>query len=213
MGYALKTLPNYVCFQKTERLRANKARAKLKAIDTVGLDVAHVDGGEMYSFPGQSMFSENELGKKLPSGLVGSGAYSSQVIDVLFGPATQFRWVGKEALGTRATVRWDFVVPQAQSNWTVGEGQHKAQVGASGSMWADAETLVLVRLEARADDLPAGFPLKAVTRTINYDAMQIGGRPLLLPATVEDRVVEARGAVTSTTAASNTAANSLRLRR
>ncbi len=86
MGYALKTLPNYVCFQTTERLRASKAGAKLKAIDTVGLEVAHVDGGEMYSWPGQSMFAESELGKKMPFGLVSSGAYSSQVIDVLFGP-------------------------------------------------------------------------------------------------------------------------------
>ncbi len=89
-------------------------------------------------------------------------------------------------------------MPKAQSNWTVGEGQQRALVGESGSVWADAKTLDLVRLEARAEELPAGFPLKAVTRTIHYASAQIGGRMLLLPAMVEDRVVETRGAVNVT---------------
>jgi len=195
MGAALRTLPNYVCLQTTERSGAAKSNAKLKALDTVEFEVAHVNGGEMYSWPDGRLFAESELRKRLPFGLVGSGAYSAQVTDVLFGPETQFRWVGRETLDKRATVRWDFTVPQARSNWTVGEGKRMAQVGAAGSIWADAETSVIVRLEARAEQFPARFPLKAVTRIIDYASVRIDGGELLLPATVEDRVVNVQGEI------------------
>ena len=40
MGRTLKSLPNYLCLQTTERLRASKSRAKTKALDSVELDVA-----------------------------------------------------------------------------------------------------------------------------------------------------------------------------
>jgi hypothetical protein len=193
MGRTLKSLPNYICLQKTERLRASKAKAIPKTLDSVEIEVAHVGDKEMYSWPGRNMFADSQLQKELSSGLVGTGAYASQVIDILFGPATQFRWVGKEMLDTRATLRWDFTVPKADSSWTVFKDKRSAQVGAEGSIWADAGTLELVRLVARATQFAARFPLKSVTRSIEYDSVRIGARDVLLPGAVEDLVEEAAG--------------------
>jgi hypothetical protein len=195
MGRTLKTLPNYVCLQTTERLRAPKAKAqaKARAVDTVQLEVAHVGDKEMYSWPGRNMFADSQLQNALPSGLVGTGAHASQVIDILFGPGTQFRWVGKETLGQRATLRWDFTVPKADSNWTVFKANRTSRVGSEGSIWADAGTLDLVRLEARATQFSARFPLKSVARSIDYANMRIGARDVLLPGMVEDLVEEASG--------------------
>ena len=193
MGRTLKSLPNYICLQKTERLRASKAKAIPKTLDSVEIEVAHVGDKEMYSWPGRNMFADSQLQKELSSGLVGTGAYASQVIDILFGPATQFRWVGKEMLDTRATLRWDFTVPKADSSWTVFKDKRSAQVGAEGSIWADAGTLELVRLVARATQFAARFPLKSVTRNIDYASVRIGARDVLLPGAVEDLVEEAAG--------------------
>jgi hypothetical protein len=193
MGRTLKSLPNYICLQKTERLRASKAKAIPKTLDTVEIEVAHVGDKEMYSWPGRNMFADSQLQKELSSGLVGTGAYASQVIDILFGPKTQFRWVGKELLGERATLRWDFTVPKADSGWTVFKDKRSAQVGADGSIWADAGTLELVRLVARATQFAARFPLKSVTRNIDYASVRIGARNVLLPSAVEDLVEEAGG--------------------
>jgi hypothetical protein len=193
MGRTLKSLPNYICLQKTERLRASKAKAIPKTLDSVEIEVAHVGDKEMYSWPGRNMFADSQLQKELSSGLVGTGAYASQVIDILFGPKTQFRWVGKEMLGERATLRWDFTVPKADSGWTVFKDKRKSQVGAEGSIWADAGTLELVRLVARATQFAARFPLKSVTRNIDYASVRIGARNVLLPSAVEDLVEESSG--------------------
>ena len=195
MGRTLKSLPNYLCLQTTERLRASKSRAKTKALDSVELDVAHVGDKEMYSWPGRNMFADSQLQAVLPSGLVGTGAYASQLIDILFGPGTQFRWVGKEMLGARATLRWDFTVPKSDSGWTVGNGKRSAQVGSEGSLWADAGTLDVVRLFVHATQFPARFPLRSVTRNIGYANVRIGARDVLLPSAVEDLVEEAGGAM------------------
>ena len=198
MGRTLKSLPNYVCLQRTERLRASKSKAKPKAVDTIELEIAHVGDKEMYSWPGRNMFADSQLQKELSSGLVGTGGYASQVIDILFGPGTQYRRVGEETIDGLATLRWDFTVPKADSNWVVGnwvEGsaQRSATVGAMGSVWADAGTLAVVRLQAHATQLPARFPLKSVARSIDYASMRIGARDVLLPSMVEDLVEESAG--------------------
>jgi len=193
MRLTLKSLPNYVCHQTTERLRAWKPKAKPISLDTFELEVAQIEGNEMYSLPGRNMFAGSQLEKTLPFGLVGTGAYTSQVIDILFGPGTQFRWVGKETIDGRATLRWDFTLARADSDWTVYKGKRSAQVGSMGSIWADAGTLALVRLTAHATQFPARFPLKSVTRGIDYANARIGARDVLLPIAVQDMVQESGG--------------------
>jgi len=214
MAATLKSLPNYVCLQTTERLHATGAKAKPKLRDTVKLDVAHVGNKEMYSWPGRNMFDDSQLRDVVNTGLVGTGAYASQMIDILFGPGTQFRWVGKEKLGAREVLRWDFTVPKAQSDWNVemstrqssarmdldthrvqndshaAKNSRKATVGAEGSLWADARTLQVARMVAHATQFPARFPLKAITRSIDYASVRIGARDVLLPSAVEDAVQE-----------------------
>jgi hypothetical protein len=194
-GQALKALPDYLCLVTTDRLRASHENAKPNRLDTVELEVAHVGDKEMYSWPGRNMFGDPDLAKVLSDGLVGTGAYASQLIHVLFGHATQFRFAGRENLGQRATLRWDFTLPQADSAWILAAGRRSAQVGSVGSVWADAETRLLVRLQARATQFPARFPLKSVARTIDYAGVRIGVRDVLLPSAVEDLVEEAGGAV------------------
>ncbi len=194
-GQALKSLPDYLCLVTTDRLHASHANATPNLLDTVKLEVAHVGDKEMYSWPGHSMFADTDLAKVLPGGFVGTGAYASQMIHVLFGHSTQFRFAGRESLGQRATLRWDFTLPQTDSAWIVNAGRRSAQVGSTGSIWADAETQLLVRLQARATQFPARFPLKSAARTIDYARVRIGERDVLLPSAVEDLVEEAGGAL------------------
>src|SRR5208283_3103068 len=144
-GQALQSLPDYLCLVTTDRLRASHASAKPNLLDMVELEVAHVGDKEMYSWPGRNMFGDADLSKVLSDGLVATGAYASQMIHVLFGPATQFHFAGRENLGSRATLRWDFTLPQTDSAWIMAAGRRSAQVGSSGSIWADAETGLLVR--------------------------------------------------------------------
>jgi hypothetical protein len=193
MGQALKSLPDYLCLETTERLRASHANTKLRLLDTVELEVAHVGDEEMYSWPGRNMFAGADLAKELPAGFVGTGTYASQMMGVLFGHSAQFRFAGPENVGQRATLRWDFTQPKDESSWVVGAGRRSAQVGSSGSIWADAETHLLVRFQAHATQFPARFPIKSSARTVDYALARIGVRDVLLPSVVEDLMEEAGG--------------------
>jgi hypothetical protein len=196
VGRTLKSLPNYVCLQTTARLQAPKLKdaARTKAHDTVEFEVAHVGDKEMYSLPGRNMFADAQLTQALPTGLVGTGAYASHLIDVLLAAGTEFRWVGKVTLEGRAALRWDFTVPKGLSAWTVAAQGRSATVGSEGSLWADAVTFSILRLTSRATSLPARFPMKSATRTIDYATLHIGARDVLLPSAVEE-VVEHSGGV------------------
>jgi hypothetical protein len=195
MGEEIRGLPDYVCLETIERLRASRVSAKPNLIDKVELEVAHEGKKELYSWPGRNMFADSDLAKAMPDGLIGTGAYASQMIGVLFGVLTEFHFAGRENLVQRATLRWDFTQPKVESNWTVGAGERSARVGSAGSIWVDAETLLLVRLQAHATQFPARFPLKSAARTIDYARMRIGNRDVLLPGAAEDLVEEARGAL------------------
>jgi hypothetical protein len=94
-------------------------------------------------------------------------------------------------IGERTTLRWDFTVPQADSVWTVFKGECSAQVGSAGSIWADAGTLAVARFVVHATQFPVRFPLKSVTRSIEYDSVSIGALDVLLRGAVEDLVEEA----------------------
>src|ERR1035438_7777569 len=77
MGQALKSLPDYLCLETTERLRASHANAKLRLLDTVELEVAHV-GDKAGRFKGRVVHPQawpedlDYAGKRVV--IIGSGA-------------------------------------------------------------------------------------------------------------------------------------------
>jgi hypothetical protein len=116
------------------------------------------------------------------------------MIGVLFGGVTRFHFAGREKLGERDTLRWDFTLAKEDNEWVVSVGQRSAKVNWTGSLWADAETELLLRLQTQAMQFPARFPVKAAARSIDYARVRIGPRDVLLPVAADDRVQEAGGA-------------------
>lgn len=195
-GQALNSLPSYVCVETTVRLRAPKL-ASLQAarrIDTIELEVARIGDKEMYSLPGRNMFADTQLNEVVASGLVGTGTYASHLIDVLYGPGTQFRKAEETTLDGHAVLRWDFTVPRDSSNWMVSSQKRSVRAGSEGSLWVDATSLAILRLVCHAISLPAHFPIKSAARTIDYGMVRIGGREVMLATAAED-VMEYSGGV------------------
>src|SRR5581483_1062354 len=58
-------------------------------------------------------------------------------------------------------------------------------VGFRGSVWAHADTLDLIRLEAVAREIPPELGLSETRMAMEYGRMQIGGGSFLLPASSE----------------------------
>jgi len=57
--------------------------------------------------------------------------------------------------------------------------------GEKGRVWLDRENQRVLRIEYQLTDIPPTFAVKAVTKSIDYDMVEIAGEKYLLP-TVSD---------------------------
>jgi hypothetical protein len=107
--------------------------------------------------------------------------------------AAPFRWRGNEEVLGRQAIRWDYTIPYNLSRWDVQIEGRGGRVSETGSFWADAETLELLRLETVAHDIPSDLPVTGIRETLDYARMRVRGRELLLPQSVETSVTYHKG--------------------
>jgi hypothetical protein len=56
MGQVLSRLPNYTCLETIERSRRRASGKRFELVDALHLEVAFVDGKELFSWPGERSF-------------------------------------------------------------------------------------------------------------------------------------------------------------
>ncbi|MBI3279182.1 MAG: hypothetical protein HYZ57_04995 [Acidobacteria bacterium] len=190
----LARLPNYTCLQTIERsLRLSNARS-FRPLDRVRLEVALVDGRELFAWPGEGKFQDKQIGDIVSGGAIGNGDFALHAKSVFESRAVSgFSYAGERIREGRRTLRWDFRVPQFQSGYTIKVGERKAIVGYRGSFWVDAGTLDLIRLEVQADDIPAELQLLAAGNAVEYERVAIGDTTFLLPRLSELTMTDFRG--------------------
>src|SRR5438477_6687873 len=75
MAELLRGQPNYTCTETIERTRQTPAnRAKVE--DTLRLEVALVDGKEMFAWPGSKQFEDRDLSELISTGMFGNGNFA-----------------------------------------------------------------------------------------------------------------------------------------
>ncbi|MCX6620887.1 MAG: hypothetical protein NTY38_07360 [Acidobacteria bacterium] len=186
-------LPNYVCRQSIERSKRPLKRKKFESLDTLRLDVALIGGRELYSWPGASKFDDSSLHAMVKSGAIGSGAYATHPRSLFLRKGAKFQYRGEEELEGRKTVRLDFVMPLDKSQFAISDGAREATVPYHGSVWADARTFDLVRLDNSVDQIPSRLAITGSGDSIHYQQVSMGGQEFTLPRTVELRMVSAVG--------------------
>src|SRR5579884_1905575 len=77
MSRTLERQPNYTCVQEIERSHRIPPKHKFQLVDMLRLEVALVDGREMFAWPGAQKFEETELQKMVPQGAaIGNGNFA-----------------------------------------------------------------------------------------------------------------------------------------
>lgn len=181
MEETLRRQPNYTCMETIQRSVRRAPARRFRMIDTLRLEVAIVDGKEMFSWPGAREFRTTDPREMVPSGTIGTGYFATHARAVFVSNVARFTYVGREEVGGRLCERFDYSVPLMWSGYRLRVGDNSAVVAYSGSFWADAESLDLVRLDIHAEQIPASLGLQAVHSILEYERMQIGGREFLLP--------------------------------
>ncbi len=185
VGAGLRMLGNYTCVETIERSQRKHAGQRFQSLDTVHMEAAVVNDRELYSWPGADEFADRDTGELVGAGLMSSGSFASAIRTVLNNNVSTIKWRGDAEIRGRSAVRWDYTIPYNLSRWTIHFDGRGGRLSESGSIWADAETLDLVRLETIANDIPPDLRVLGIRRTIDYARMRVRSQELLLPQSAE----------------------------
>ena len=185
MAQVLSRQPNYTCLETIERsFRTPKAK-RFQLQDALNLEVAVVEGKELYSWPGEREFKERDLREFAPTGAIANGSFAIHAHSVFITGTPQIKYIGEEAMDGRTVAHYDYEVPQYRSGYQIRMGNLKGISGYRGSFWNDVETLDLIRLDVEAMEIPPHLPLKASKETLRYERVKIGESDFLLPKASE----------------------------
>ena len=190
----LRRIPNYTCLETIERSVRRSDSKRASVVDALRLEVAVVDGKELFSWPGERQFKERDLRELAPGGAIGNGNFALHAKSVFGGGYVTFSFRGREQRNGREVARFDYDVPRNFSGYQIRVGDASAVVPYHGQVVVDSTTLDVIDLEVVADDLPPILMLKRATDFMHYGRQRIGEDDFLLPLSSEMSMVGLDGA-------------------
>jgi hypothetical protein len=186
----LSQLPNYTCRQVVSRMLRHGSTWNQR--DRVELEVAFVGRQELFSRPGEERFGEHTI-EELAPGTISNGVLGSQIDMIFASDAAEFRFAGTAKKDGHKTFRYDLRVPQEKSGFRVKHDGAEAIVPFEGSVWVDAETLDLVRVDLKVKTIPSFVGVRSIEKSMHYEVMHIADTDFLLPRNSELSATDAEG--------------------
>ncbi|HLH39102.1 MAG TPA: hypothetical protein VKX39_08130 [Bryobacteraceae bacterium] len=190
----LHRLPDYTCVETVERDHRRSASHRFELLDTIRLEVALVDGREMFGWPGAKSFEDMDARRLISRGAFSNGNFANHARAIFAGGFTRFTYKGEAMLGDGAAARFDYEIPQFGSSYLLSAGGRQATVGYHGSIYADPKTFDVQRIEVIADEIPAGLGLARAMDRMDYARVPIGEGDFLLPRESELTMSDVDGA-------------------
>jgi hypothetical protein len=193
MVFNLEHQPNYTCVETIERSARARSTGKLKLVDTLRMEVALVDGREMFAWPGSKKFEDSDVTKMVTTGAIGNGNFATHARSLFVSHSATFFNPQITELDGKRVIKFDYKVPQKLSGYTLRVNTAKAIIGYHGSFYADPVTYDMQRIEVMADDIPAELFLARADDTVDYAVTHIAGSDFLLPKQSELSMVDLQG--------------------
>jgi len=184
MAEFLRDQPNYTCTETIERTRQAPA-SRSKVEDTLRLEVALVNGKEMFAWPGSKQFEDRDLSELISTGMFGNGNFAIYARILFLSNIATVEYRGETPLGGRPALRYDFRVARWNGGYRLSVNGHEEAVAFHGSFYADPATMDLRRVEVAAEDIPASLGVTAAETTVDYGRVKIGEETFLLPVDSE----------------------------
>jgi hypothetical protein len=180
MAKILQRQPDYTCTETVERTRqVVGSRARIE--DTLRLEVALVNGKEMFAWPGSKQFEDRDLSELVSTGMFGNGNFAIYARIVFLADVAVFEDRGEAQLDGRPARHYDFRVSRSTSGFRLRVDDREAVVGFHGSFYADPVTLDLRRMEVEAEDIPAELNVLDAETVVDFGRLLIGDEEFLLP--------------------------------
>jgi hypothetical protein len=119
--------------------------------------------------------------KLVSGGTIGNGAMGSP-IDLIFARSVaEFKFAGAGKKDGHKTFRFDLLVPMEKGDFRVRHNGSVGMAGYDGSVWVDAETLDLVRVEFKVNKIPSYLKVELIEESLHYKKLTIGNSEFSLP--------------------------------
>lgn len=201
---AVEQMPDFVVKQLITRSEAYAGTGNWKPYDNLVIGVSFsTEKGEQYRVlakNGVPVTDSNVAGSY--SGLDGatSGGEFVEDLQKIFKPEskTKFQLETTDLVRGRRAVVYQYEIA-IENNKDGGVGlkgptYSSTPAGEKGKIWIDRDTFRVLRIEYHLTDIAPSFPVRAVTKSIDYDMVEIAGDKYLMPTISDFRgTVESSG--------------------
>jgi hypothetical protein len=175
----LGKLPNYTCHETVDRIL--RSRGMTQHLDRVELEVAFVGQQELFARPGENRFGEEPINKIVSGGTIGNSALGSHIHIIFARDIAEFKYAGECKKDGHKAVRYDLRVPIEKSDFRVRHNGAEGLAGYEGSVWVDAETLDLIRVDFKVNRIPPHLGVRLIEKSLHYKRLVIGNSEINLP--------------------------------
>jgi hypothetical protein len=190
----LSRLPNYTCTETVQRSQHAKVdrQDRLMMEETIRMEVAYVDGKELFGWPGAAKIDESDIHKMI-DGSIGNGYFALLSHSIFATSFATIQYGNDSELEGKPAVRYDYRIPKSSGAYTITGEVGQAVVDFHGSFWVNPEALDLRRITAYVDNPPPLLGVKSADSILDFDRQSIGGSIFVLPRKAELKVVDADG--------------------
>ena len=200
----LDEMPDFVVKQLITRSEAFAGTGNWRPYDNLVIAVSYSnEKGEQYRVLAKNGAPVTDSAVQSSyAGLDGATSGGEFVEDLakIFKPEskTHFELLTTDVLRGRRTVVYEYAI-DIQNNKDGGVGlkgpvYQSSPAGQKGKIWVDRENFRVLRVEYVLTDIERSFPVKAVSKSIDYDMVEIAGEKYLLPTLSDFRgTVESSG--------------------
>jgi hypothetical protein len=178
-------LPNFLCTQVTRRSADPTGTGDhWRQLDTIQEQLSFFDHREKYIVTMVNGVPVTNRDHEKLGGATSEGEFGSMLYDI-FNPSTEaaFHWEKWATWRGHRMHVYSFEVTRSRSRYDIYHGPSDRHVVSAykGLVYADASTKNVMRILMECVDLPADFPIQAVTQELVYEIAKISDQPFLLP--------------------------------
>ncbi len=179
-----KQLPDFICVEVVRRdVDPSGTGNSWRHVDTDTIRVSFFEHHEDYKVVLVNNLPVNNLKMEQLGGTVSQGEFGSMMREI-FQPEseTRFAWERWATLRGRRTHVFAYEIEQSRSQYhIVADKTLEIVPGYRGLVFVDKETNMVTKVTLIPYDLPAGFPIRDLKISLDYDFTKIGDTEYMLP--------------------------------
>jgi hypothetical protein len=192
-------LPDFICLEQTRRYVDTTGRDSWRPTDIISARLSYFNQKEDYKLISQNDRVITDGSYTSVGGATSTGDFGTTMERIFDAKSnTRIEWERWATLRKHRMHVFSYRVPLEYSDFSIRSAQDAKDPGVSvvagyhGEIFVDRDMNVIMRITKEADSIPAAFPVREASETLDYDFTKIGESEFLLPLNVDVRMHSVR---------------------